>query len=52
MTMEEALQRLHDEDPDAATALEPIVALYDEERFSPHADRKRASLVRRMLAEL
>ncbi len=52
MTMEDALQRLREADPDAAATLEPIIRLYEEERFSPRADRKRASMVRRKLAEL
>jgi transglutaminase-like putative cysteine protease len=52
MTMDEALQRLREAEPDAADALAPLVALYEEERFSAHADRKRAAAVRRKLAEL
>lgn len=48
MTMEEAL-RQH---PDAARALEPLIALYEEERFSSHEDETRVRRIRRALAEL
>jgi transglutaminase-like putative cysteine protease len=51
-TMEEALARLRTERPDAAAELEPLVALYDAERFSPHQDRKRVAAIRRRLSEL
>lgn len=52
MTMEEALQRLRAQHADAARALEPLIALYEEERFSAHADRTRVGKIRRRLAEL
>lgn len=52
MTMEEALQRLRAQHPDAATQLEPLIALYEEERFSSHADGGRVGRIRRKLAEL
>lgn len=51
-TMEEALQRLHSNHPEAARELEPLIALYEEERFSPHQDRGRVGRIRRRLAEL
>jgi len=52
MTMEEALQRLRSHHPEAARDLEPLIALYEEERFSPHEDRGRMGRIRRKLAEL
>lgn len=52
MTMEEALQRLRVEHADAARALEPLIAMYEEERFSAHVDRTRIGRIRRRLAEL
>ncbi|MFL6245493.1 MAG: DUF3488 and DUF4129 domain-containing transglutaminase family protein [Thermoanaerobaculia bacterium] len=52
MTMEEALQRLRAQHADAARALEPLIALYEEERFSAHQDRTRVGKIRRRLAEL
>ena len=52
MTMEEALQRLRAQHADAARTLEPLIALYEEERFSAHADRDRVGKIRRRLAEL
>ena len=52
MTMEEALQRLRTQHPEAARALEPLIAMYEEERFSRHADRGRVGRIRRRLAEL
>jgi transglutaminase-like putative cysteine protease len=52
MTIEDALRQLRNEQPEAARALEPLIALYEEERFSPHADAKRAASIRRRLAEL
>ena len=52
MTMEEALRTLRESHPDAARELEPVIALYEEERFSGRADRKRAKVIRRRLAEL
>jgi hypothetical protein len=52
MTMEEALRQLRAGHPDAAHDLEPLIALYEEERFSPHADETRVRRLRRALAEL
>lgn len=52
MTMEEALQRLRAQHPDAARELEPLIALYEEERFSAHVDRTRVGRIRRRLGEL
>jgi hypothetical protein len=51
-TMEEALQRLRTQHPEAAAELEPLIALYEEERFSSHEDRGRVGRIRRRLAEL
>lgn len=52
MTVEEALARLREVDLAVAIEFEPLVALYEEERFSPRTDKKRMSLLRRKLAEL
>ena len=52
MTMEEALAQLRRDHPDAARALEPLILMYEEERFSSRADRERAATIRRRLAEL
>jgi transglutaminase-like putative cysteine protease len=52
MTMEDALRELHREQPDAARALEPLIALYEEERFSGRPDRARTTRLRRRLREL
>ena len=52
MTMEEALQTLHAQQPEAARELAPLIALYEEERFSAREDRGRAGRLRRALAEL
>jgi hypothetical protein len=52
MTMEEALAQLRATRPDDADALAPLIALYEEEEFSPKRDRRRASAVRRGLASL
>jgi transglutaminase-like putative cysteine protease len=51
MTMEEALQRLRVEKPETARALEPLIAMYEEERFSAHVDRGRVGRIRRGLSE-
>lgn len=48
MTMEEAL-RAH---PEAARELEPLVRLYEEERFSARQDRNRVRMIRRKLAAM
>ncbi|HEY0160295.1 MAG TPA: transglutaminase domain-containing protein [Thermoanaerobaculia bacterium] len=52
MTMEDALRELRRDHPEAARELEPLIALYEEERFSARPDRARASAVRRRLREL
>lgn len=52
MTMEEALRQLRSEQPDAARELEPLIAMYEEERFSARRDRARAAFIRKRLAEL
>lgn len=52
MTMEEALRELRTLHPDAARELEPLIALYEEERFSPRADKQRGTIIRRRLREL
>ena len=52
MTMEEALQQLRATQPDAAVELAPLIALYEEERFSAHEDRSRAARLRRALREI
>jgi transglutaminase-like putative cysteine protease len=52
MTMEEALAELRAKHPDAAHELEPLVALYEAERFSQHEDPRRRKTIRKRLAEL
>lgn len=52
MTMEEALTRLRATQPEVARELEPLIAMYEAERFSPQRDRARAAALRRRLAEL
>lgn len=52
MTMEEALERLRRTRPEAARSLEPLIVLYEEERFSSVSDRKRVAEIRRRLAEM
>lgn len=52
MTFEEALVQLRAQHPEAARELEPLVQMYEEERFSPHVDRKRAAALRRKLSAL
>jgi transglutaminase-like putative cysteine protease len=52
MTMEEALAELRARQPDAARDLEPIIALYEEERFSPKGNAERRRTIRRRLAEI
>jgi transglutaminase-like putative cysteine protease len=52
MTMEEALAELRRTLPDAAIALAPLIALYEEERFSAKADRGRLRKIRKGLAEI
>jgi transglutaminase-like putative cysteine protease len=52
MTMEEALEELRARNPDRARELQPLIALYEAERFSRVQDRRRASAIRRRLSEL
>jgi transglutaminase-like putative cysteine protease len=52
MTIEEALNLLRREQPDAAEELAPLIALYEVERFSNHEDRARRRRIRRGLTEL
>jgi transglutaminase-like putative cysteine protease len=51
MTMEEALAELRAQHPQIAVSLEPLIALYEEERFSPRRVAAR-EVIRRRLAEL
>jgi len=51
MTMEEALAELQRMQSDVADALRPLIALYEEERFSQHSVAAR-EMIRRRLAEL
>jgi hypothetical protein len=52
MTVEEALRQLREQHPEAAAELAPLVALYEEETFSPSRDATRMRALRRKLAEL
>ena len=52
MTMEEALDVLRAQHPARARELEPLIAMYEAERFSSHRDAKRAPAIRRRIAEL
>jgi hypothetical protein len=52
MTMEEALRVLRSQHEDAARDLEPLIAMYEEERFSASHDAKRVRAIRRRLGEL
>ena len=49
--MEEALTELRRKQPEVANALAPLIALYEEERFSPR-ERLAREIIRRRLAEL
>ena len=51
MTMEEALAEVRAKEPDVAEALRPLIALYEEERFSEHSIAAREQ-IRRRLAEI
>ena len=51
-TMEEALDQLRRTRPNAAAALAPLIALYEEERFSGRRDRERVRAIRRGLQTL
>ena len=52
MTMEEAIGELRGEDTAEAARIEPLVALYEAERFSGRPDAARRRLLRRRLSEL
>jgi len=52
MTMEEALVQLRADHPDAARDLEPLIAMYEAERFSAQRDVRRAVAIRKRLAQL
>lgn len=52
MTMEEALDVLRRDHADAARELEPLIAMYEAERFSTRRDSSRVAAIRRRLAEL
>ena len=52
MTMEEALAELHARNPGLALELQPLIAMYEAERFSPTQDRSRITTIRRRLSEL
>jgi transglutaminase-like putative cysteine protease len=52
MTMEEALEALRRTRPEEAAAIEPLIALYESERFSAHASRAARVEIRRRLAAL
>jgi len=52
MTMEEALAQLRTQHPDAARELEPLVAMYEAERFSAQSDPRRRRTIRKRLAAL
>ncbi len=51
-TMGEALQCLRENRPEDARAIEPLIAIYEEVRFSPHASRARVAELRRRLDAL
>jgi protein-glutamine gamma-glutamyltransferase len=52
MTIEEALADLRSHHPEEAARLQPLIVLYEEERFSGRPDPARRRLLRRRLAEL
>jgi transglutaminase-like putative cysteine protease len=52
MTMEEALVEVRRHNPDLARELQPLIAMYEAERFSPTRDPGRVATVRRRLSEL
>ena len=52
MTIEEALADLRSHQPEEAAKLQPLIVLYEEERFSGRPDPARRRLLRRRLAEL
>ena len=52
MTMEEAVRRLRADHPDAALDLEPLIAMYEEERFSAQHDARRVAMIRKRVSDL
>src|SRR4051794_7854089 len=52
MTMSEALDRLRITQPAAAAELAPLIAMYEEERFSEKVERGRVRWIQRRLAEI
>jgi transglutaminase-like putative cysteine protease len=52
MTMEEALVRLKRDHAAEAHDLEPLIAMYEAERFSSQHDARRVAAIRKRLAEL
>ncbi|MDP9362091.1 MAG: transglutaminase-like domain-containing protein, partial [Acidobacteriota bacterium] len=52
VTIEEALDELRHTQPLAAVVLDPLIDLYEAERFSAKADRGRVRAIRKRLAEL
>jgi hypothetical protein len=51
-TMEDALRVLRVQYPEAAQELEPLIRLYEEERFSKTRQRGRARAIRKRLAAM
>ncbi|HEX9163802.1 MAG TPA: transglutaminase domain-containing protein [Thermoanaerobaculia bacterium] len=51
-TIEEALEILRTRDPEAARVFEKVIALYEEQQFSPRQDGARIDDIRRSLALL
>jgi transglutaminase-like putative cysteine protease len=51
-TMEDALRVLRVQQPEAAQELEPLIRLYEEERFSKTRQRGRARAIRKRLAAM
>jgi transglutaminase-like putative cysteine protease len=52
MTMSEALSELRTTQPAVAAELEPLIAMYEAERFSAKADKGRVERIRKRLAEI
>jgi hypothetical protein len=52
MTMEEALAQVRQGNPDLARDLQPLIAMYEAERFSSTRDPGRVATIRRRLSEL
>jgi hypothetical protein len=49
MTVEDALAELREREPQFAAAIEPLIAMYEEETFSSRRDRERMRTLRRLL---